>query len=213
MRSRWSSRGSTAPPPAWSIRSSPTSRSWSSRRRSLPPPSDAEAHAEGPAAPRVAPLFEAGDSWAERIGFWLFLSHLAVIFAIAISEVLLGLTVLSLPWTRRRGVPWRVLAPLAIPVGLYLLLLVGSIVASPDPRASTRGLTDFFTFTPLLMAPFLVRGERQVRPAGGARPAAPGPVLSLRALRGLRAGPAPAAAGGGDLPPPLADPLAMGGAG
>ena len=111
----------------------------------------------------MAPLFEAGDSWAERAGFWLFLSHLAVIFAIAISEVLLGLTVLSLPWTRRRGVTWSVLAPLAIPVGIYLLLLVGSIVASPDPRASTRGLTDFFTFTTLLMAPFLVRGERQVR--------------------------------------------------
>jgi putative inorganic carbon (HCO3(-)) transporter len=60
-------------------------------------------------------------------------------------------------------VPWSVLGPLAVPVGLYLLFLVGSIVASPDPGASTRGLTDFFTFTTLLMAPFLVRGERQVR--------------------------------------------------
>jgi O-antigen ligase len=111
----------------------------------------------------VAPLFEAAESRAERAGYWLFLSHLAAIFAIAASEILLGLTVLSLPWTRRRAVPWSVLAPLALPVCLYLLLLVGSTVASPDPRASTRGLSDIFTFTTLLMAPFLVRGERQVR--------------------------------------------------
>ncbi|HEX4497630.1 MAG TPA: O-antigen ligase family protein [Thermoanaerobaculia bacterium] len=111
----------------------------------------------------MAPLFEPTESRAEKVGFWLFVSHLALIFTIAISEVVLGLTVLSLPWTRRRGVPWSVLAPLAIPVFVYLLLLVGSVIASPDPLASTRTLSDFFTFTTLLMAPFLVRGERQVR--------------------------------------------------
>jgi O-antigen ligase len=111
----------------------------------------------------VAPLFEPSESRAERAGYWLFLSHLATIFGIAISEVLLGLTLLSLPWTRRRAVPWRVLAPMAIPVGCYLLLLVGSVLASSDPWSSARGLSDLFTFTTLLMAPFLVRGERQVR--------------------------------------------------
>jgi O-antigen ligase len=111
----------------------------------------------------VAPLFDAADSRAERAGYWLFLSHLAALFGIAISEVLLGLTVLSLPWTRRRGVPWRVLAPMAVPVGVYLLALVGSVLASSDPLASTRGLSEIFTLTTLLAAPFLVRGERQVR--------------------------------------------------
>jgi O-antigen ligase len=111
----------------------------------------------------VAPLFEASDSRAERTGYWLFLSHLATIFSIAASEILLGVTLLALPWTRRRSVRWSVLAPMAIPVGLYLLTLVGSWLASPDPRASARGLTEIFTLSTFLAAPFLVRGERQVR--------------------------------------------------
>ena len=111
----------------------------------------------------MAPLFEASETRAERAGFWLYLSHLAAIFGIAISNVLLGLTVVTLPWTRRRSVPWRVLAPMAIPVGVYLLMLVGSVLASPDPQASTRGLSEIFILATLLTAPFLVRGERQVR--------------------------------------------------
>jgi O-antigen ligase len=111
----------------------------------------------------VAPLFEASDSRAERTGYWLFLSHLATIFSIAASEILLGVTLLALPWTRRRSVRWSVLAPMAIPVGLYLLTLVGSWLASPDPRTSARGLSEIFTLATFLAAPFLVRGERQVR--------------------------------------------------
>jgi len=52
---------------------------------------------------------------------------------------------------------------MAIPVGLYLLTLIGSWLASPDPRASARGLSEIFTLATFLAAPFLVRGERQVR--------------------------------------------------
>ncbi|MFL6258877.1 MAG: O-antigen ligase family protein [Thermoanaerobaculia bacterium] len=111
----------------------------------------------------MAPLFEASETPAERAGFWLYLSHLAAIFGIAISNVLLGLTVLALPWTRRRSVPWRALAPMAVPIGVYILTLVGSVLASPDPWSSTRGLSEIFTLTTLLAAPFLVHGERQVR--------------------------------------------------
>lgn len=111
----------------------------------------------------MAPLFEASDSRAERTGYWLFLSHLATIFSIAASEILLGVTLLALPWTRRRSVRWSVLAPMTIPVGLYLLTLVGSWLASPDLRASARGLSEIFTLATFLAAPFLVRGERQVR--------------------------------------------------
>jgi O-antigen ligase len=73
------------------------------------------------------------------------------------------LTVLSLPWTRRRPVPWAELAPLLIPLGFYVLLLMGSIVASYDPQTSVRGLTEIFALSTLAVAPLLVRGERQVR--------------------------------------------------
>ncbi|HET9209414.1 MAG TPA: hypothetical protein VFR03_03400, partial [Thermoanaerobaculia bacterium] len=100
----------------------------------------------------MAPLFEASETRAERAGFWLYLAHLAAISGIAVSNVLLGLTVLALPWTRRRSVPWRVLAPMAIPVGVYLLMLVGSVLASPDPWASTRGLSEIFILATLLAA-------------------------------------------------------------
>jgi O-antigen ligase len=111
----------------------------------------------------VPPPFEASESRAERAGYWLFVSHLATLFGIAVSNILLGLTVLSLPWTRRRNVPWADLAPLLIPLGLYVLLLAGSIVASYDPPTSVRGLTEIFNLLTLVLALLLVRGERQVR--------------------------------------------------
>lgn len=111
----------------------------------------------------MAPPHEPPSPRAPRVGFWLFLGHLATIFSIAISNILLGLTVLSLPWTRRRGVPWAALAPLCIPLGLYVLFLAGSVVASYDPRTSVRGLTEIFTLSTLLLAPLLVRDERRLR--------------------------------------------------
>ncbi|HKV10558.1 MAG TPA: O-antigen ligase family protein [Thermoanaerobaculia bacterium] len=64
---------------------------------------------------------------------------------------------------RLREVPWKRLAPLTIPLGLYVLLLVGSIAASYDPATSVRGLTEIFSLATLLFAPLLVRGERRVR--------------------------------------------------
>jgi len=107
--------------------------------------------------------FEASDSRAQRAGYWLFVSHIATIFSIAASNILLGLTLLTLPWSRRRDVPWQDFAPLLIPLGLYVLLLAGSIVASSDPRTSVRGATEVFSLATLVLALLLVRGERQVR--------------------------------------------------
>jgi O-antigen ligase len=111
----------------------------------------------------VPPTSDAADSRAERAGYWLYLSHLATLFSIAASSILLGFSVLSLPWTRRRHVPWADLAPLLIPLGFYVLLLVGSIVASYAPQTSARALTEIFSLSTLVLAPLLVRGERQVR--------------------------------------------------
>jgi O-antigen ligase len=78
-------------------------------------------------------------------------------------------------------VPWRSLAPLTIPLGLYVLLLVGSTVASYDPGTSVRGLPEIFNLTTLLLAPLLVRGERRVRRLVGAVIA----VAALLACAGL----------------------------
>lgn len=100
-----------------------------------------------------------------RVGYWLYAGHLIAIAGIALSNILLGLTILSLPWTLRRRAPlsWPVLAPLMLPLAAYVLLLFGAILASYDPRTSARGLTEIFTLTALPLAPLLVRGERDVR--------------------------------------------------
>lgn len=104
------------------------------------------------------------------MGYGLYVSHLATIFSIAASNILLGFTLLSLPWMHHRGdrsgdrpVDWRGFAPLLVPLGFYVLLLLGSIVASYDPRTSLRGVTEVFSLSTLVLAPLFVRGERQVR--------------------------------------------------
>lgn len=98
-----------------------------------------------------------------RAGYWLYLAHFATLFGIALSEILLGLMILTLPWVRRRPMPWRELAPMLVPLGFYLLWLAGSVVASYDPADSLRGLSSFFVLSALYMAPLVVRTERQVR--------------------------------------------------
>jgi O-antigen ligase len=113
--------------------------------------------------PQVAPLFEASDSRTVRAGYWLFVSHLATISSIAASNILLGFTILSLPWSRRRAVDWASFAPLLVPLGFYVLLLAGSIAASYDPRTSFRALTELYTLMTLVLVPLLVRSESQVR--------------------------------------------------
>ncbi|HKH48274.1 MAG TPA: O-antigen ligase family protein [Thermoanaerobaculia bacterium] len=102
-----------------------------------------------------------------RIGYWLFSGHLLTLFGIALSNILLALTLLTAPWTLRgRRLSWAELAPMApllVPLGVYALWLVGSIVASFDPATSVSGLRELFTLSALLVAPLFVRGERDVR--------------------------------------------------
>lgn len=101
---------------------------------------------------------------AERTGYWLFGSHLLALFSIAASNALLALTLLSLPWTAHlRRISWKPLVPLLVPLGGYVLALLGSTLASYDPLTSVSGLREVFTLSALLLAPLLVRGERAVR--------------------------------------------------
>lgn len=103
-------------------------------------------------------------SRVQRAGYWLFSGHLLAVFSIAASNILLGLTVLTLPlsWRGRREDFARA-APLLLPLGVYALWLVGSIFASFDPRTSLGGLRELFTLSAVLLAPALVRGEAEVR--------------------------------------------------
>ena len=104
-----------------------------------------------------------------RIGFWLYAAHLYALVGLAASNVLAGLTLLSAPWTARRG-----LAPVAGPlaaarrallaaVGLYVVFLLVAIAASYDPAKSLRATSEIFTLATLGLGLVLVRGERQAR--------------------------------------------------
>jgi O-antigen ligase len=111
----------------------------------------------------VARISEVSDRRREQVGFWLYAAHLAAIFSVSTSNVLLGLTLLALPWTRRRSMPWAKLTPLWLFLGLYVLLFAGAIVASSEFATSLRGWTEVFNLSTLAVAPFVLRRERQVR--------------------------------------------------
>lgn len=121
--------------------------------------------APDPTSPRPARVLRrARIARRARIGDWLFSGHLLSVFSIALSNVLLALTLLTAPWTLRgRRMPWAEMAPLTVPLGVYALWLVGSVVASFDPVTSLGGLRELFTLSAVLMAPLFVRGERDVR--------------------------------------------------
>lgn len=106
---------------------------------------------------------EVSERWRERIGFWLYAASVASIFSLAISNVILGLTLLALPWTHRRPVPWGRTPALWVFLGLYVLLYGSAILASYELRVSASGATEVFTLSSLFMAPLLLRRERQVR--------------------------------------------------
>ncbi|HEX5759783.1 MAG TPA: O-antigen ligase family protein [Thermoanaerobaculia bacterium] len=122
-----------------------------------------------PAATAPLPVQAAGrttrvPSVAIRVGRWLFAAQLFAVPTLAISNIFLGLALLAAPAAARAArVSWRRLAPLAVPLGLYVLLLLASIAGSYDVGRSLRGATEVFNLTPLLLAPLYVRGERAVR--------------------------------------------------
>ncbi len=125
---------------------------------SAPDPTSSRPARVGKLAP-LAPL--------APLGYWLFSGHLLTVFGIALSNIFLALMLLTAPWTLRgRRAAWADLAPLApmiVPLGIYALWLVGSIVASFDPVTSASGLRELITLSTLLLAPLFVRGEREVR--------------------------------------------------
>ena len=98
--------------------------------------------------------------WARRF----YALHLLTIFGIALSNLFLGLTILTSPFAlRRAAIPWRPLRPLYRPLGLYVLLLAAAIVGSYEPRVSAGSLSELTSLATLFLGPLLIRGERAVR--------------------------------------------------
>ena len=99
------------------------------------------------------------------VAYWLFFAHLATVWSISASNVLLGLTIAVLPWALRWAPfdDWPEVAPLAKALGLYVLFLLASIVASVDWRVSAGALRELFNLAPVPLAILLVRNEKGVR--------------------------------------------------
>jgi O-antigen ligase len=100
---------------------------------------------------------------ARRWGFRLYALHLLTLPALAVANVVAGLTVLSTPWTARGRRPPPAARPLLIALGVYALLLLASIAASYSPAQSWRAASELFTLATLVLALYLVRGEREAR--------------------------------------------------
>lgn len=100
----------------------------------------------------------------ERVARGLYAGHLGAVFGLALSNALLGLTLLVTPWRRRLAdLPWASLSPLLLPLGVYVLTLGVAVGASLDPRASLRAASELFSLMTLGVALLLVHRERDVR--------------------------------------------------
>ncbi len=100
----------------------------------------------------------------ERTRLALYGAHLLASPALAISNLLLGSSVLSLRWlgAPRPAIPERARPPLAA-AAAYLVALVASILASPEPATSVRALSEIFSFATFALALVWLRGERPAR--------------------------------------------------
>ena len=99
----------------------------------------------------------------QRFGFWLYASHILTVFALAGSNALLGLSVVTAPWTVRPPL-WRPRCrPLLWLMAVYLVLLGISIALSYEPALSRKAASDFFQFTTPLLALWLVQRRQDAR--------------------------------------------------
>jgi O-antigen ligase len=90
--------------------------------------------------------------------------HLLTIGALAISNVLLGLSILAaLAAGAYRRVAWHRLRPIFVPSALYVVLLLAAIVASSEPRQSLGSASEIFSLATLFLAPLLLRTAAQRR--------------------------------------------------
>ncbi len=112
---------------------------------------------------RATPQVEPARRPSSTAAYWLFASHLWLLFGIALSNITLGLALLSAPWSRQRRPLPEPARPLLLALAAYVLLLAASIFFSYDPRTSLAGFGDLFTLAAVPLGLMLVRGQRQAR--------------------------------------------------
>ena len=99
-----------------------------------------------------------------NFGLWSFAGHLLTVWGLALSNALLGLTLLwSARHHRRLNWQWPRTAPILVPLGLYAIVFIVSVMTSLDPATSVRELKSLLGLTTLPLAMLLVRGQAQVR--------------------------------------------------
>jgi O-antigen ligase len=97
-------------------------------------------------------------------GSLFYAGHLLTVWGIALSNLGLGLAVLwSLRHRRRLSWGWPAVAPIVLPLELYVAFLGVSVLFSTDPAASARDLSEVFTLCTLPLGWALIRGEQAVR--------------------------------------------------
>ncbi len=137
-------------------------------------------HGSG-AAEALPPESGSGGRW-RRAACIAYSLHLYTVFALALSNITLGITLLLAPRAlAARRVRWEVLRPVLLPMGFYLVFLAASIVLSYDIRGSLYSTGETFAMATLFLGPGLVRGERELRWVIDGMVA----VAALIALRGL----------------------------
>jgi hypothetical protein len=135
----------------------------------------------GAAAGIAAAAGDADGRW-RRYAVAGYALHLFTVFALALSNILLGLTLALAPRALAgRRVRWAVLQPVLLPMGFYLVFLTASILLSYDVRTSLFSFGETFAMATLYLGPGLVRGERELRRLIDGMIA----VAALLALRGL----------------------------
>lgn len=94
----------------------------------------------------------------------LYWAHIAGLFGLALSNVLLGLAVLASPFSGRwRRLGRRDCRPLLMVLGLYVGLLAISAFTSFDPARSARSMSETFALCTLVLGLLLLQGESAVR--------------------------------------------------
>lgn len=98
------------------------------------------------------------------MGYFLFAAQVWSVFAIAVSNIFLGIAILAAPFcASRRRASWVAEQPLLPPLGMFLLFLLASVAASYDPRLSLGGMSDLYGLTPVVLALLFVRNDVDAR--------------------------------------------------